>query len=57
MLKGRVSEVIAAAGDNIRRAAEGTGKLVLAALAVAGAALVVALAALLAVLKLRKAVA
>ena len=57
MLKGRVSEVIAAAGDNIRRAAEGTGKLVLAALAVAGAALVVALAALLAVMKLRKAVA
>lgn len=52
---GKLREVVADAGESIRQAAEGTGKLVVAALAVAAAALLAALAALVLVLKMRKA--
>lgn len=52
---GKLRQVVQDAGESIRSAAEGTGRLVLAALVIASGALLVALAALLAVVKLRKA--
>lgn len=51
---GKLRETVQTAGDSIRQAAEGTGKLVIAALAVASGAFLLALAALVAVLKVRK---
>ena len=54
---GKLRRVVADAGESIRSAAEGTGKLVVAALAVAGAALLAALAALVLVLRMRRAAA
>ena len=54
---GKLRQTVTDAAQSIRTVAEGTGRFALAAVAVAGAALLVALAALLAVMKLRKAAA
>lgn len=52
---GKLRQTVESAGDAIRDAAENTGRLVLVALALAGAALLAALAALVLVLKGRPA--
>lgn len=51
---GKLRQVVADAGESIRAAAEGTGRLVVTALAVAAAALLAALAALVLVLRMRR---
>jgi len=51
---GKLRQAVADAGQSIRTAAEGTGKLVLAALVTAAAALLAALAALVLVWRMRK---
>lgn len=59
MLTGpeKLRKAVQSAGDSVREAAEGTGKLVIAALITAGAALLVALAALVAALRGRPSLA
>lgn len=53
----KLRQAVESAGESIRGAAENTGRLVLVALALAGAALLAALAALFLVMKRRPAVA
>lgn len=54
---GKVRQAVESAGESIRNAAENTGRLVLVALVLAGGALLVALAALVLVMKGRRPVA
>ena len=53
-LSGNLKQTVQQAGDSIRQVAQDTGRLTVAALAVAGCALLIGLAALVLVLRTRK---